>query len=168
MEIWKEIKGYEDYEISSLGRIKSLARIVYKTNGTTQTYKEKILKPNNDGNGYLRVCLTKNGKARIERIHKLVAVAFLNHTPDGNKLVIDHIDNNPLNNKLGNLQVITHRENSSKDKKGGSSQYTGVCWHKYNKKWTAQVTINGKIKCLGYFKDEIKAAEAYQIALNKL
>jgi len=168
MEIWKEIKGYEDYEVSNLGRIKSLARTIYKTDGNTQTYKEKILKPNNDGNGYLRVCLTKDGKAKDKRIHVLVAEAFLNHVPNGMKLIVDHINAVKTDNRLENLQIITSRENSSKDKKGGSSKYTGVHWRKRDKKWIAQITINGKVKRLGRFKDETKAAEAYQIALNNL
>jgi len=166
MEIWKEIKNYEDYEISNLGRVKSLARTIYKTDGTTQTYKEKFLKPTVNS-GYLKVKLAKNLKSKVKKVHQLVAVAFLNHTPNGFKAVVDHIDNNPLNNELGNLQIITQRENLSKDKKG-LSKYTGVCWCKRDEKWQANIRINGKSKHLGRFKDETKAAEAYQIALNKL
>tara|TARA_R100000951_G_C2571106_1_gene158795 strand:+ start:123 stop:629 length:507 start_codon:yes stop_codon:yes gene_type:complete len=168
MEIWKEIKGFEDYEASNLGRVKSLARTIYKTNGTTQTYKEKILKPGINDKGYLVLSLRRSGKAKTKKVHQLVAIAFLNHIPCGHKLVVDHIDNNPLNNKLGNLQIITTRKNCSKDKRGGYSKYTGVTWDKCSKKWTARILINGKRKHLGSFKDETKAAEAYQIALNNL
>ncbi len=168
MEIWKDIKGYEGlYEVSNLGRIKSLARIVTTVRGSW-TYKEKFLKPTVSGDGYAKVCLCKNGKAKTKKVHQLVAIAFLNHKPNGHKLVIDHVDNNPLNNELGNLQIISQRKNTSKDKKGFSSKYTGVSWNKAGKKWVAQITINGKIGYLGSFKDETKAAEAYQIALNNL
>jgi len=166
MEIWKSIKGYEDYEVSSLGRVKSLARTIYRTDGTTQTYKEKFLKPT-VGGGYLKVRLSKNLKSKVKKVHQIVAIAFLNHTPNGHSSVVDHIDNNPLNNKLGNLQIITNRENSSKDKKG-SSKYTGVIWNKLNKNWRARIYINGKHKNLGSFTDELEASKAYQKALKEL
>lgn len=172
MEIWKDIKGYEDYEVSNLGRVKSLARIITTVKGS-RTHKEKILKPASTGNKnlnnkHLAVCLTKNGKAKTKKVHQLVAIAFLNHKPNGHKLVVDHIDNNPLNNKLGNLQIITNRENTSKDKKNGTSEYIGVSWNKSSNKWQSSISINSKPKHLGYFKDETKAAESYQNALKKL
>ena len=167
MEIWKEVKGYEDYEVSNLGRVKSLARKIYRTNGTTQTYKERILNLCVNSCGYLTVNISNNLKKKNKKIHQLVAVAFLNHKPCGHKLVVDHIDNNPLNNKLGNLQIITTRENSSKDRKG-LSKHTGVTWFNRDKVWKSQITINGKNKHLGYFKYEEEAAEAYRIALNNL
>jgi len=165
-EIWKEIKGYEDYEISNLGRVKSLARIITTVRGS-RTYKEKILKGALDHYGYSLVSLYKDNKVKTKMIHQLVAIAFLNHTPDGYKLVVDHVDNNPLNNELGNLQIITHRENLSKDKKG-SSEYTGVSWDKSRKKWMSSIRVNGKIKHLGRFTDELEASEAYQKALKEL
>jgi hypothetical protein len=96
----------------------------------------------------------------------LVAMAFLNHKPCGHKLVVDHIDNNPLNDRLYNLQVITHRQNCSKDKKG-TSKYTGVTWEKRINKWKAHIRINSKLKYLGYFTDELKAANAYKKALEE-
>ena len=157
MEIWKEIKGYESYEVSNLGRVKSL-----KYN------KERILKPALTGSSCLGVSLAKNGKAKTKKIHQLVAEAFLNHIPDGYKLVVDHIDNNPLNNELGNLQIITNRENSSKDKKGFSSEHVGVNWNKASKKWKTQIRINGKQTHLGMFTNELEASKAYQNALLEM
>ena len=100
-------------------------------------------------------------------VNQIMAIAFLSHKPCGHKIVVDHIDNNKLNNKLYNLQLITHRENISKDKKG-SSKYTGVCWHKIKNKWQSSIAINGKIKYLGIFTNEIEAAQAYQNELKKL
>tara|TARA_R100000541_G_scaffold55115_1_gene63845 strand:+ start:62 stop:568 length:507 start_codon:yes stop_codon:yes gene_type:complete len=166
MEIFTEIKGFEDYEVSNLGRVKSLARIVTTVKGT-YSCKEKILKPTVSGDGYNTVGLYKNGKCKTKKVHQLVAIAFLNHKPNGLKLVVDHIDNNPLNNKLGNLQIISQRNNLSKDKKG-SSKYTGVSWHKPSKKWISHISINGKIGHLGLFVDELEASKAYQNALSKL
>ena len=77
-------------------------------------------------------------------------------------------DNNKLNDKLYNIQVITNRENLSKDKKRGTSKYIGVCWSKREQKWTSQIRINGKKKGLGYYKTEQEASQAYQNELKKL
>jgi hypothetical protein len=93
-------------------------------------------------------------------------MAFLNHKPNGHVLVVDHINNNRADNRLENLQIITQRENSSKDKKG-VSKHTGVFWNKQNTKWHAQIQINGKKKHLGYFKCETAAHLSYQRKLKE-
>lgn len=79
---------------------------------------------------------------------------------------VDHIDNNPLNNNVTNLRVITKRENSSKDRKG-ISKYTGVTFNKKSNKWRSQIWINGKNKTLGSFDDELEAHRAYQKELQQ-
>ena len=155
-EEFRPVPGYEGYyEVSNFGNVKSLTN-------------DKILKPCLDGRGYYKVTLSKDGKTKTIRIHILVDTAFLGHKPDGYKIVIDHIDNNKLNNNLTNLQLISQRDNSSKDKKNGTSQYSGVTWHKNTNKWRSQITVNGKKKHLGYFKLEEEAYEAYQKALKEL
>ena len=160
-EIFRDITGYEGlYQISNLGNVKSLK---FSSSG-----KERILKQSKSSNGYYKVALSNNGIAKTSKVHKLVAVAFLNHIPDGNKIVVDHRDCNKLNNNLNNLQLISHRLNLSKDKKGCSSKYTGVSWYKKSNKWKAQITIKGKKKHLGYFINEIDAANAYQSVLKEL
>jgi len=168
MEIWREVKGFEDYEVSNLGRVKSLARTIYKTDGTTQTYKERFLKPGVDSIGYLNIKLYKSGKNKTRNIHQLVAESFLSHNPCGHKLVVDHINNIKTDNRIENLQIITNRENLSKDRKNVSSIYVGVSWNKRAKKFESSININGKKKHLGYFFDELEASKAYQKALAKL
>jgi hypothetical protein len=85
----------------------------------------------------------------------LVAMAFLNHKPDGtHKIVVDHINNNKLDNRVVNLQLISQRENLSKDRKDGTSKYVGVCWKKSRNKWQVDIKIDGKRKYLGLFTDE--------------
>lgn len=149
-EIWKDIPNYEGlYQVSNLGRVKSL-----KFN------KEKLLKLYKDNYGYLRVNLSKNGKQKLLKVHQLVSVVFLKHKPNGYSVVVDHIDNNPLNNNVNNLQLVSHRKNLSKDKKG-SSKYTGVRYHKQNKKWVSSIYVKGKHKHLGSFTNELDAAKAY-------
>lgn len=168
MEIWKDIPGYEDkYQVSNFGRVKSLKRKV-KNKHSYRIVKEKILKQTYDFVGYLKVTLFYNNERKTKKVHQLVAMAFLNHKPDGHKFVVDHIDNNSFNNNVENLQIITNRQNSSKDKKGFTSKYTGVYWHKSSNKWNSRIRINGRQIDLGYFKNEYDAHLAYINELDKL
>jgi hypothetical protein len=165
-EIWKEIIGYEGlYEVSNYGNIKSISRTITKGNITYVT-KDKLLKQSVDTVGYPYVNLSDYKKQKTFRVHQLVAIAFLNHTPnkyDG--LLVDHIDGDKLNNHLSNLQLVTNRKNSSKDRKNKTSKFTGVSWHKQSNKWLAQVRKNNKVEYLGVFEKEEEAAIAY---LNSL
>lgn len=105
MEIWKDIKGYEGlYQVSNLGRVKSLERIVNFGN-QQRIVKEKILSPRDNGNGYKTVCL----QSKYFYIHRLVAQTFIPN-PD-NKPQVDHIDTNKSNNCVDNLRWATHSEN---------------------------------------------------------
>ena len=157
-EVYKDIEGYEGYQVSNMGNVKSF-----------KGKKERILKAGLSSVGYLIVGLSKNGKAKTFQIHQLVCIAFLNHVPNGSKgLVADHRNNNPLDNRLDNLQLITHRLNSSKDQNNCSSKYTGVCWDEARNKWRSSIMINGKIKHLGYFTNELDASKCYQNALKNL
>ncbi len=168
MEVWKDIPNYEGmYQVSNLGRVKSLKRKVNHRYGT-RTVNERVLKNNKDSTGYYNVNLGRNGKSKVWKIHQLVAIAFLNHELSGNKVIVDHIDNDKSNNKLKNLQLTTPRHNNSKDKKGFSSKYTGVCWHKASEKWAAKIYIDKKPKHLGTFICELEAHEAYQKELLKI
>jgi len=156
-EIWKYVKDYEGvYQVSNLGRVKSL-----------KFGKERILKMVINNAGYILVALHKDGNQKSKNVHQLVAIAFLGHIPCGNNLVVDHINTIKTDNHLDNLQIITHRENCSKDKKG-SSKYTGVSWYKRCNKWQAIININGQNKPLGYFKTELEASEAYQQKLETI
>ena len=155
-EVFKDIPSYEGmYQASNLGRIKSLKRF--------RVLNDRILKQSFHTSGYYKVCL--NGKVKLT--HSLIAMAFLNHTPSGNKLVVDHIDNNRLNNNVDNLQVITQRINTSKDRKNGASKYLGVTRDNRSCNWTARIFIAGNNKYLGTYKYEIDAHNAYQEALKK-
>jgi hypothetical protein len=163
-EIFKEIPGYEGvYQVSNLGRVKSLPRKVCNHQGC-HISKEKILKAGLSRK-YLSVVLSDKISSKAFKVHQLVAMAFLNHTRCGMRLVVDHINNNQSDNRLENLQLISSRENSSKDVKNKTSKYTGVSWCKVKKKWVTRFKINGKYLHLGYFKCELTASVAYQ---NKL
>lgn len=169
-EIWKDVPEFEGYyQVSNLGNVKSLERYV-KGKVENRLQKENILSKRlvgDIGNQYYAVTLCNNKDRKQIKISVLVAMAFLNHTPNGYVgFTVDHIDNNPLNNNVNNLQVITKRENSSKDRKG-ISKYTGVTFNKKVNKWRSQIWINGKNKTLGNFDDELEAHRVYQKELQQ-
>ena len=102
MEEWRDIKGYEGlYQISNKGRVKTL--------GNNKTRKEKILSPRKR-NGYFSVRLCKKGEKPKEfNIHRLVAQAFLLNPY--NLPVVNHKDENKLNNNVENLEWCTQAYN---------------------------------------------------------
>lgn len=113
-EIWKDIPCFEGlYQISNLGRVKSLERVLpHKTYGTWKL-KEKILKPSINGAGYLFVILfDKNKVTHNKRIHRLVAEIFVKNEDKNKFTQVDHIDCNKLNNKFDNLEWVTPLENT--------------------------------------------------------
>ena len=168
-EIYKDIPGYEGlYQVSNLGDLKSFDRLVSHRYGGYRLLKGKNKKATKTNIGYLVVNLSKNGKNKTFNIHQLVAMAFLNHIPEGHKIVVDHIDNNKTNNRLDNLQLITPRENTSKDKTGYTSEYIGVSWNKKRRKWVSTININGQVIFLGRFNNEYEAHLKYQEKLKML
>lgn len=112
-EIWKEIPNYPNYLVSNLGRVKSLGRTVNVRNGGTREIPDSILLQSLTNAGYLVVTLS-NIKQKVLAVHQLVAMAFLDHTPDGYDIVVDHINGIRTNNKLKNLQLLTTSQNLKK------------------------------------------------------
>jgi len=94
MEIWKDIEGYPNYQVSNMGRVKSLN---YRRTG-----KEKIIKGSKNNSGYLTVTLSKEGKMKSYFIHRLVASAFLDNP--NNLQQVNHKDENIKNNCVENLE----------------------------------------------------------------
>lgn len=154
MEIWKDVIGYEKiYQVSNLGRVKSL---FYN--------KQKILKPIKSTNGYLYVNLYKDKKAKTSFIHHVVYEAFY-QIKSCRKNVIDHIDNNKVNNNLSNLQYITIRLNSTKDKKpksGHSNIYLN------SGSYLVRIRVNNQKISIGTFKKIEDAIIKRDLFIKKL
>lgn len=113
-EIWKDCKGYEGfYEVSNLGRIRSLERIRENWTNGIWVQPEKILKQGLSTDGYPTVHLTQpKGKSRVERVHRLVALAFIDN-PD--KLPeVNHINGIRNDNRAENLEWVSHEQNTHK------------------------------------------------------
>jgi hypothetical protein len=169
-EIWKDIPEFEGYyQISNLGNVKSLSRTILGRGKHDTLLKERFLKFSTSTNGYYQVILQKKGFKKIYKVHSLVAICFLNHTPDGShNVVIDHINEIKIDNRLENLRLIGHRENVSRSMKNNTSTYVGVSWSKNAKKWISQITIEGKTKYLGLFDNEEDANKKYLETLKDL
>lgn len=168
IEEFRDIKGYEGlYQVSNLGNVKSLSRVVISSNGSSRTTKDRLLKKT-ISQGYFMITMCNNTKRKGNSVHQLVAIAFLNHIPNGHKIVVDHINNIRTDNRVENLQLITTRENNSKDRRGYTSKYIGVSWSKSANKWVSEIRINGVKKHLGVFSCQLEASKAYKKALSKL
>lgn len=171
IEIWKDIPGYEGYyQASNLGRVKSLERIIQVKGQGTKKRKERILKSTRVIGDYLKIELWKFGVCNTFRVHQLVAMCFLGHLVGGQNIVVDHIDRNPSNNNVNNLQITTQRHNCSKRhlSMNLTSKYVGVSYKKSKERWIATIWINNNKKYLGSFRDELSASEAYQAKLKEI
>ena len=105
-EIWKDIKGFEGlYQVSNYGRIKSLNRLYARGN----KQKEKILKLTINPRGYYQIGLRKQSIVKWYLVHRLVYEAFNGTIPEG--LQVNHINEVKTDNRLSNLNLMTHKEN---------------------------------------------------------
>lgn len=105
---WRDIKGYEGlYQVSDTGEVRSVDRV--STGKRNRMLKGRVLSKTKTSTGYWKVELCKDGKATSSKVHRLVALAFIDN-PE-NKPSINHIDNNPLNNNVCNLEWCTQAEN---------------------------------------------------------
>ena len=105
-EIGKET-GYPFYQVSNLGRVRSLNRKIKHFRGSLRNWKGRILKPTKYTNGYYAVCFGFNGKR--DSVHRLVAKAFIPNPKD--KPCVNHRDGNRTNNIVSNLAWVTYAEN---------------------------------------------------------
>lgn len=110
-EEWRDIAGYEGlYQVSNLGRVRSLDRVVPHARYGHQPIKGDLLLPGKNRDGYLGVGLHKNGKKKRARVHKLVAEAFIGPCPDGME-VCHGVKGNQVNT-VANLRYDTHKNNA--------------------------------------------------------
>lgn len=113
-EEWKAVPGYEGYyEVSNIGRVRSVTRKIIDRTGRSHTYYGKLLSATSDGSqwGYKHITLMRGGKYKTIRVHRLVATAFIPNPM--NYPVINHKDCNPANNIVDNLEWCTPEYNNN-------------------------------------------------------
>lgn len=110
MEEWKSVIDYDGYyEVSNLGRVRSVEREIVRNDGVVQTRHSRIKKQTINHDGYCCVSLSKDGNSRKLFVHKLVYEAFIGRIPDGYE--VNHRDFVRDNNCLDNLELLTHKDN---------------------------------------------------------
>jgi hypothetical protein len=176
-EIWKAVVGYEGrYEVSNLGRIKSLDRQIVGKTRTGSTYvrikKGCILSGMTTSFGYINIELKPKIKDKtVSSVHSIVAEAFLGRRPSG--FDIDHLNNIRNDNRASNLEYVTRQENLRRGRScalnpNKLSRFIGVTWNKSKMKWQASIDIPKRLGVkfktvnLGYFDDESEAGSVYE------
>jgi len=147
MENWKEITGYEGYfEVSNLGNFRSKDRIIkYKQNGT-RNYPGKPLKTETIVEGYQRIVLMKDGIKKRFMCHRIVAQEFIPNP--SNKPFVNHIDGNPANNRVENLEWCTQEENEQHAINILGKTMRGKTYPKQIKCIETNIVYNSMNKCI--------------------
>jgi len=147
-EKWKNIKGFEFYQISDHGNVRN-------------SRTGKILKPSANHENYLVVQLCSAGQKKNKKIHRLVAEAFVPN-PD-NLPQVDHIKGDRHDNRASKLRWVSCSSNTRNTItcKQSTSKYNGVHLHQPSGKYRVSVWFEGKNKHLGTFTEERKAASVF-------
>jgi hypothetical protein len=119
-ERWLAVAGYEGhYEVSCLGRVRSLKREVVNSLGRIYPVAERLLRQTINGAGYPYVCPWKSGRQQNYYVHRLVLETFVGRCPPGMEAC--HNDGNPLNSKLENLRWDTRESNMADMNRHGTN-----------------------------------------------
>ena len=109
-EHWLPVVGYEDlYSVSNTGKVRSDSRVILRSNGASQTIRERIRKTYIKNSGHLQTTLSRDGAVRSYDVHSLVARAFLGECPEG--MEVRHLNGNAADNRVENLRYGTRSEN---------------------------------------------------------
>lgn len=116
-EVWKTYPEFDFIQGSSLGRVRTVDRVVVRKDRQKQFVKGRVLKQRRNKNGYMYVYFGINGKTVGIRVHRIIATCFLEN-PD-NLYEVNHLDCNPMNNHFENLKWCSRKENIAyRDKLG--------------------------------------------------
>lgn len=162
-EIWKEVSEFVGiYEVSNTGKVRCIDRDIIRSNGRPTIVKGRELYMGVDKYGYRIVQFNVNRKRYVRKVHRLVYEAFIGRTEKG--LVIDHIDNNKMNNNADNLQQVTNRINVSKDR--NRILPTGVYKNSDGRGYRTVFQADNINIYIGTFKTIQEAESEYEKALH--
>lgn len=109
-ETWRAVPGWEGYEVSDQGCLRSLARTVVRRNGAPQSIRGRVLCQAPAESGHLRSRLTRGGVSSTVYVHRLVLEAFVGPAPEGTEAC--HANGDPTDNRLENLRWDTRSANN--------------------------------------------------------
>jgi hypothetical protein len=151
MEEWRAIPEFEDYEVSNLGNVRRVGKL-------------NNLKQQTHPNQRIIVYLYKNGDKYTKQLHRLIAECFIENP---NKYeCVDHINRNPLDNRIENLRWCTISQNNHNKVFINKSGFMGVCKHR--RKYKSIIHINGKQCNLGHYDTPEEAHAAYVAKKNEI
>lgn len=158
-EVWKDVPGFEGhYQVSNLGRVKSLDRFVPTIHQGPRKLKGKIRKQVHNGQGYLKVVLQKECAKTDNFVHRLVMQAFVGIS----NLQVNHINGVTTDNRLVNLEYVDTRENMNhRDTVVKKQKKYGVWFIKSENKWMAEICKDRERIRIGRFKTKDEAHQAY-------
>lgn len=142
-EKWVTIRGFENYKVSNRGRVLATSYL----NKANKREKERILKPSKNQDGYLQVSLTNDKGKKSIRVHRLVALSFINNPED--KDTVNHIDGNKLNNNVCNLEWNNRSEQMLHAYSIGLKNYSE------NTRRQLVDKIGKKVKCVNKLTGEV-------------
>jgi hypothetical protein len=125
VEVWKDVVGFEGlYQVSDLGRVRSMDRVIETSNGKKFPVKRRVMKQPTDRNGYPFVGLRRPGKQTVIRTHVMVAKAFLGEPGPGEEVC--HNNGDPSDSRLSNLRYDTRSNNLLDCREHGSGRFVSV------------------------------------------
>ncbi len=163
---WAPIPRFPGYEVSQDGQVRSIDRIVAHSgpNGR-RCLRGRIIKPQKSKLGYILYRLSVGGKCATVCGHQLVAEVFISRPASQERLCIDHINGNGLDNRIENLRWTTWSVNISRTrKKRGKRVHRGVQFDARYGSWYASIHAGGKMRYLGSFKTSDDAVVARRAA----
>lgn len=169
MENWKAIKGFAAYEVSDLGRVRSLPRVLLFHRwgkGTPRVMAGRVLKPHLAGvrKSYLYVNIYKKEKMYQKRLHRLVAEAFI---PNPSKLPeVNHLG--PKSDCRATMLEWRSKAGHVQDKMVRNQQGDGVSFNQAKQQYTAGYGSKGKWNYLGWFDTYEEALQVRKAAIKKI
>lgn len=159
------IPGREGYAVSKCGKVRSLRKVITRSDGKTQTIRARWLKTSVH-RGYHHVDIVPPMGNR--KVHRIMGLTFLGVTDPDQE--VDHINGVRSDNRLDNLRVATNAQNKRNAalRRDSTSGRKGVSWHKRDRRWVASIRKDNVLHRLGRFKDLDEAAKAYDEASVRL
>lgn len=162
-EIWKDVPFMHGYMVSNKGRVKSIDRTIRYKNGVNARATGRIIRQWINHKGYCMVSLKAHNIRKHFSVHRLLLRVFVGES----HFVIDHIDSNPKNNCIENLEYVTHRENTHRYFKKVLTMPLGVR-KRSTGRYQAELRIKGRLYVLGNYDTIEEAVSIHTKALNDL